>query len=103
MLKMAPSKTCSKWLPVNVLKMAPSKRAQNGATYHHVSGIPQRAVELAEALGCDVCSSLDAAPTVQVVVSTITASVGFTLPPAVLESKPLVFDVNYMYWMEALI
>jgi pentafunctional AROM polypeptide len=55
----------------------------------------ERAVELADSLGCDVCPSLDAAPTVQIVVSTITASVGFTLPPAVLESKPIVFDVNY--------
>jgi len=54
-----------------------------------------RAEELAETFGCDVCPSLDEVPVVQLVVSTITASVGFTLPPAVLESKPLVFDVNY--------
>jgi shikimate-5-dehydrogenase/3-dehydroquinate dehydratase type I len=68
---------------------------------------PAKAKELAETFGGTVVKSLDEkgegslgaltadGPTVRVVISTLPAAADFELPEWIVESKPIVFDVNY--------
>jgi shikimate dehydrogenase len=59
----------------------------------------ERAAKLVASAGggssLTVCPTLDAVPECKLVVSTLPASVGFTLPDQLLAAKPVVFDVNY--------
>lgn len=68
---------------------------------------PAKAKELAETFGGTVIKSLDEkgegslgaltadGPAVRVVISTLPAAADFELPEWIIESKPIVFDVNY--------
>lgn len=58
---------------------------------------PERAVEIAQVFACTAVAQLDdVGGPLDVIVSTVPGASELTLPPSLLEAKPIVFDVSYI-------
>jgi pentafunctional AROM polypeptide len=69
---------------------------------------PEKARDLADTFGGEIVTSLDRdgelnGLDIKVVISTLPAAVNFELPPWMLQSTPVVFDVNYKPYFTALL